>query len=573
MQKYSIRGELTPDTASELNEYPELIRHLLYYRGISDRRLAEDFLHPNYDKGMHDPFLMKDMEKAVGRILDAISKNEKVVIYSDYDADGIPGGVVIHDFFKKIGFSNFINYFPHRYEEGYGLHVGAVEGFQKEEVKLIMTIDCGTSDIAAVTRANELGMDVIITDHHLSHDAQLPPAFAVVNPKQKDCTYPYNMLCGSGIAYKLVQAILKKNNFGLKEGVEKWFLDMVGFATLADMVPLKDENRIFAHYGLRVLRKTPRLGLRKLIDKAKVNREHLNEEDIGFMLAPRVNAASRMGKPSEAFEMLTAVEEDHADRISTYLNRINDERKGAAAAMTKEVKKLLAIRTDEDRVKKVLVIGNPNWKPALIGPVCNNIMEQFKVPVFMWGRSDGDQIKGSCRSDGSVSVVDLMRKVPAELFLGFGGHKMSGGFSISHEKVHLLEEELCKAYEVLHTDIVPVVQEVFIDKKMRLDDVNWLTYNTVEQLSPFGMDNPRPVFIFEQVLISAVKLFGKEKNHLELTFKNSKGKNISSIGFFMTQEDFEKKIEPGEIVNLVASIEKSMFRSFPELRLRIIDIL
>jgi single-stranded-DNA-specific exonuclease len=577
MQKYIVRPAADPIASAELAGYPPLVRHLLYHRGITTKNAADNFLNPDYERGIHDPFLMKDMEKAVGRILSAIEKGEKIVIYSDYDADGIPGGVIVHDFFKKIGFNNFINYFPHRFEEGYGLHVAAVEGFKADGAHLIITIDCGTSDVAAVVRARELGIDVIITDHHLSQEDKLPPAYAIVNPKQKDCTYPYNMLCGSGIAYKLVQAILKKNNFGLKEGMEKWFLDMVGFATLADMVPLRDENRIFAHYGLRVLRKTPRLGLRKLLDKAKVKREFLNEEDIGFTLAPRINAASRMGKPSEAFELLTAFDETHAEQISSYLTKINDERKGAASLMSREARKMLASRMEqgslEAPVRKVLVLGNPKWKPALIGPVCNTIVEETGLPVFMWGRSDGEHIKGSCRSNGSVNVLELMKGVLPGILLGFGGHAMSGGFSISHEKIHLLEDELNKAHEQLHGLSDTPVPEEYVEARLSMDDVNWLTFNAIETLSPFGIDNPRPIFMFENVPIFGVKRFGKEKNHLELQFKNSKGATVHAIGFFMSPESFKMNIDQGAIVNLIASMEKSHFKHFPELRLRIIDII
>jgi len=578
-QKYIVRDEITSETAAELNTYSDLIKHLLYHRGIEKGSDAHDFLNPSYDSGVHDPYLMKDMEKAVERILRAIENSEKILIYSDYDCDGIPGGVVLHDFFKKIGFDNFENYFPHRYEEGYGVHVEAVENFHKDGVNLVITIDCGTSDVAAVERANELGIDVIITDHHLSQEAKLPPAYAILNPKQSDCGYPYQMLCGSGVAYKLVQGILKKKNFGVKEGMEKWFLDMVGFATLADMVPLKGENRIFAYYGLKVLRKTQRLGLLKLIEKAKIRKEHLNEEDIGFTLAPRINAASRMGKPSEAFELLTSSEPMHADSVAAYLNKINDQRKGAAAAMTKEVKKILGVRGLSER--KVLVLGNPEWKPPLIGPVCNNIMEQYGVPVFMWGRSDGTELKGSCRSNGTVNLVELMKAVPQGLFLGFGGHKMSGGFSISHEKVHLLEDALNAAYDLLHKDAEEKVEEIFVDRRLRIDDVNWNTYNEIEKLSPFGMDNPRPTFLFENIIVEQVKHFGKEKNHLELSFVNGRGKIVPAIGFFATDESFVKpgesekdgKITVGKSINLVANIEKSVFRSYPELRLRIVDII
>jgi len=573
MQKYSVRTPLSKNEAVDLNDYPDLIKHLLYHRGITTKAEAQSFLNPDYENGIHDPFLMKDMDKAVDRILQAIDKKEKIVIYSDYDADGIPGGVIMHDFLKKIGYDNFINYFPHRHDEGYGLHIEAINKFYDQGITLVMTIDCGTTDNIAIERAVELGMDVIVTDHHISSDVSLPPAYAVVNPKRNDCDYPYEMLCGSGIVFKIIQGLISKRDFGLKKGFEKWFLDMVGFATIADMVPLRGENRIFAYYGLKVLRKTQRNGLKKLMNKAKIKLDHLYEEDIGFTLAPRINAASRMGKPSEAFELLTTNDEVHAEKMSDYLQKINDERKSISASMTKEVKKFLNSRSDSEKDRKVLVFGNPKWQPSLVGPVCNNLMEECQSPVFVWGRGSGEYIKGSCRSNGSVSVVDLMKSVPKDTFISYGGHKMSGGFSISHDKIHFLEQELCTAYNILLKEKEYIAPDIFIDQKLSLDDVNWSTYSSIDTLAPFGIDNPRPTFLFEGIEIYSVKAFGKEKNHLELTFKNSYNKSINSIGFFMTEDDFASKIKVGEKINLVASIEKSVFKNYPELRLRIIDII
>lgn len=570
MKSYILR-DTPPSTAREsLNVYPELLQELLFHRGIEKVEDAEAFLNPNYDLHIHDPYLMKDMERAVDRVLLAIKNNEHVVIYTDYDADGIPAAVVIYDFFKKIGFTNFENYFPHRYEEGYGLNIKAVESFKETNTKLIITADCGTSDVEPVKRANELGMDVIITDHHLSQTT-IPAAYAILNPKQPECGYPYNMLCGSGVIFKLIQGILKKNSFGMKEGMEKWFLDMVGLATMADMVPLKGENRVFAYYGLTVLRKSPRLGLSKLLQKVKVNQRTLSEDDIGFMIVPRINAASRMGLPIEAFYLLTASDETRADQLSTYLNKINDERKGVAAAITKEVKKIIGERVASGELKKVIVIGNPNWKPPLLGPVTNSLMETYHVPVFMWGRVDGDVIKGSCRSDGTISVLELMQGLPEGLLAGFGGHRASGGFSIMPDKIHFLEEELLKAYEKISLG-VPKVKTVYVDKKLSLDDVHWKTYNVIEKLAPFGEGNQKPLFLFENVEVEAAEPFGKEKNHFKIMLRKSNGSLISAIGFFMGADQFSNKPEKGKKINLIANMEKSMFRNYPELRLRIVDI-
>jgi len=375
------------------------IDNLLFHRGVKTSEEKEKFLNPDYEKHIHNPFLLKDAEKSAKRIIKAIENNEKIVIYSDYDADGIPAGVILHDFFKKIGFNNFINYIPHRHDEGFGLNNDAIEQFANDKVDLIITLDCGIGDIEAVKLAKQKEIDVIITDHHEPH-TELPPAFAIVDHKQKDCNYPEKILCGSGIAFKLVQAILQIKRFEMKEGQEKWFLDMVGIATLSDMVPLIGENRVFASYGLKVLRKSPRKGLMRLFDHLRMNQRYITEDDIGFMIAPRINAASRMGVPMDAFLLLSTDNDDEAHKYVEHLDHINNERKGIVASLVKEVKKIIKERYTENP-RNVIVAGNPEWKPSLVGLVANICAEEFSKPVFLWGRDGDGVIKGSCRSGGT----------------------------------------------------------------------------------------------------------------------------------------------------------------------------
>lgn len=568
MSKYSTREKISNNDLSKLREYPELMQELLFYRGIKTAKVAQEFLNPNYDYHVHDPFLLKDMKKAVKRILSAIEKKEKIIIYSDYDCDGIPGGVVLHDFFKKIGYKNVENYIPHRHEDGYGFHLSAVEKFAGDSVKLIITVDCGITDVKTVARANELGVDVIITDHHIPN-GKLPYAYAIINPKQKGDKYPYKEISGAGVAFKLVQALLEKGDFDITAGWEKWLLDMVGLATVADMVELRGENRSFAHYGLKVLRKSPRVGLMKLCRKIKVNQQQITEDDIGFMIAPRINAASRMDLPYDAFKLLVTDDEVEADELSSYLNKINDERKGIVAGMVKEIKKRI---TGIGKLREVIVMGNPIWRPALLGLAANSIVEEYDRPVFLWGREEGDVLKGSCRSDGSVNLVNMMEMVK-ETFIGFGGHAYSGGFSIMNENIHTLEQTLSDSYEEAKKHHEDNGEEMYIDKNLSIDDVNWDTYSVIEKLAPFGIGNPKPLFLFKSVEIINVKHFGKEKNHLQLDFENFSGKIISAIAFFKTNESFDRSLEKGDKINLVATMEKSTFRNFPELRLRIVDVL
>ncbi|MDO8510122.1 MAG: single-stranded-DNA-specific exonuclease RecJ, partial [bacterium] len=537
-----------------------------YHRGITSHAAAEKFLNPDWEADTHDAFLMKDMEKAVDRILRAIEKNERIIIYSDYDTDGIPGAVVVHDFFTKIGFSNFRTYIPHRIDEGFGLNEEAVRELSEDGGKLLITIDCGIADVKEVKLANSLCLDVIITDHHVPGEV-LPPAYAIVNPKQAEDRYPYQMLCGCGVAFKLIQGILARNNFGLKPGLEKWFLDMVGIATLSDMVPLKGENRVLAYYGLKVLQKSPRLGLARLLRKLRVRQSSLSEDDIGFSLSPRINAASRMGIPMEAFKLLTTTDETVADMLADYLNDINEERKGMVAAMVKEMR-----RTVEERLlheKALIVLGNPKWKPSLLGLAANTLREAYGKSTFLWGREGGDEIKGSCRSDGTVNLVTLMQKVSPGVLKASGGHAFSGGFSVSAERIHELEEALLAAHRLLSPE-ESKVERAYIDGILSLEEVNWEIYRMIEKLAPFGEENPKPHFLFSKISIKALKKFGKQNNHLELTFETESGARVKAIKFFSDPKFFE--LQAGSEVDLIAMLENGTFGRYPELRLRIVDI-
>lgn len=571
-----------------------LIEHLLFYRGIETAEDIEKFLNPDYEKHTHDPFLMKDVEKAVARIFSAIEKKERIAIFSDYDADGIPGAVVLHDFFKKIGYSNFENYIPDRHGEGFGLNSTAIDALAARGAKLLITIDCGITDMEEVVHANWLGFDVIITDHHLPSADGLPSAYAILNPKQHDCHYPEKMLCGSGVVFKLVQALAKRLNDSpstrheetssgslgatqLTLGWEKWLLDMVGIATLSDMVPLTGENRVFAHFGLKVLRKSPRVGFGQLLQELRINRGDLTEDDVGFMITPRINAASRMGIPMDAFCLFATKDAAEAGALAKHLNNINNERKGKVASLVKEVRKIVAERHITN-TPLVVVAGNPSWRPALLGLVANTLAEDYQKPVFVWGRDlsaeasakvgGGTNLKGSCRAGGGVNLSLLMHEARS-VFSDFGGHKEAGGFSVALENVHLLESELERAYEKvrLSREVEP---RYMVDARMSIDEVSWEVWNDIAKLAPFGVGNPKPLFLFEQLMVSAVEPFGKERQHLKLLFGKTNGDGVSAVKFFAKPDDFGG-IAQGQHINLLANLEKSTFGPYPELRLRIVD--
>ena len=583
---YELHPQLSPDDLKAYGSLHPLSAQLLANRGVPAEK-ARAFIEPHYEMHTHDPLLLKDAVKAAERIIRAIENKEKIVIYTDYDTDGIPGGAMFADFFSRIGYTNFINYIPHRHNEGFGFHAHTIEEFVKNGVSLIVTVDCGITDVDATAAAQAQGVDVIITDHHLPH-GEIPQAYAIVNPQQDSCLYPEKILCGTGVAFKLIQAIIKvrtdkklEHVFVWKEGHEKWLLDLVAIATLSDMVPLVGENRVFAKYGLKVLRKSPRLGLRSLFTKAGTPLVHASEDDIGFTLGPRINAASRMGVPMDAFIMLRATEQEEADNAVAHLEKINSERKVAVAHIARELKKVLADRgLDLNNPPKVIVAGNPHWRPALLGLVANSLVDETGSAVFLWGRDGEGFIKGSCRGNGEVSIVELMENATPTPFLGFGGHAVSGGFTVDLEHVHLLEVLLKESYEKINAKNQAVdshagmVRVKNVDTVLPIETISWNTFAAVDALSPFGMGNSKPIFRIPNVSPIEVRAFGKEKNHTELKFSHGRG-SLAAIAFFVKPEEWEKSLGRTlhSNLDLIAHLEKSVFRGRPELRLRIIDIL
>lgn len=560
---YSLAPTITIPAREALASYSLELQQLLFRRGIVTKTDAEAFLHPDYDTQLHSPLLLHDIIKATTRIKAAFAAQEKIAIFSDYDCDGIPGAVVLYDFFTAIGYTNFENYIPHRHFEGFGLSSEAVEKLAAAGVTLIITIDCGTSDAAAVARATELGVDVIVTDHH-EPGAVVPAAVAIVNPKLG--TYPFPDLCGTGVIYKVVQALIATGDFNLPPGREKWWLDMVGVATIADMVPLIGENRVFAHYGLTVLRKSRRPGLQQLLRKAKMNQAQLTEEDIGFTIGPRINAASRMDAPEHAFVMLTSVDEGEAGAAVQHLEKLNNERKGAVATMTKELHKRMHEVTE---IPPVLVMGNPLWRPALVGLAANKLSEEFGRPVFLWGRDGNDVIKGSCRSGGGVSVVRLMEHATKH-FREHGGHHMSGGFSVREEHIFTLSDALNQAYRDLGSEAI-IAKEYVVDATLPLEAVFGEMKRALAQLAPFGTGNPKPLFAFVRVIPSSVAVFGKAEEHLKLVFQTDRGP-LEAIAFFTAPADYQTPPVTGEPCTLLAHIENSFFMGRQQMRLRIVDI-
>src|SRR3989338_4218268 len=355
-------------------EVSNLVRSLLSKRGIETEIDIASFLNPDYELHTHDPFLLSGMDVAVDRVLRAIERGERIAVYADFDCDGIPGAALLSDFFKRIGYENFEVYLPHRDREGYGFHTEAISALAGRGVKLIITIDVGTNAVGAVAHAKELGVDVIVTDHH--EVTELPDAVAVLNPKI--VPYPFPHLCGAAVAFKFVQAALAEGKrrklekfLAIPEGWEKGLLDVVAPATIADMVAMTGENRVLVHWGLQVLRKSPRPGLAALCASARVSQRAITEDDIGFSLAPRLNAASRMDHPDLAFQLLTTRSRAEAESLAHQLEQLNNQRKGVVASIVKQAKKRARERFGIGT--PVTVLGDTAWKPALLGLAANSV--------------------------------------------------------------------------------------------------------------------------------------------------------------------------------------------------------
>ncbi len=632
-KQWKLRDPIPDEAHDALSLLPELQRTLLWHREVRTAEAADRFLNPSYERDLHDPFLIMNLEKAVDRILTAIKGEEQIVIYGDYDCDGIPGSTALYGFFDKINYPHIRVYIPHRYSEGYGLNIPAIEKLAAGGAKLLITVDSGITDVEQVARASELGIDVIITDHHLPQ-AELPKAFAVVNSKQVDDTYPFDLLCGAGVAFKLVQGLLRKWNATAQDGDgpdapptpdasvgasesgvgathrklpvgwEKWLLDVVGLATIADMVPLHGENRVLAYYGLKVLRQTPRMGLAHLLQKMGVKREHLNEDDVGFSIAPVVNAASRLGTPIDAFHMLASRNPVQAMGQAEALFALNTKRKALVKEMIVKAHEMVAEKlsssvipaqagtqaritnlvpglrrndaSNNGELPPVLVVGRPEWKPGLLGLAASALAEHYGRPTFVWGREGSPEVKGSCRSDGSVNMVDLM-VAAGDVFLDKGGHELAGGFSCSDEHLDQLEPALVAAHVALAKEYTDTgCLYTLVDKKLEVDEITWKLYDQVAALAPFGMGNAKPLFLLENVPVSFSRMFGKEQNHLQLNLQKSDASIIPAIKFFAPTAWASTWLPGNQVeqrrVSMLAHLEKSTFGWKPELRLRIVDI-
>ena len=536
----------------------KLMGQLLWNRGLRDKESIKKFFDFDYERDVHDPFLLKNMDKAVERVMRSIAKKEKIIVFADYDADGICGSVVLHDFFKEVG-ADFETFIPDRFREPFGLTETRVKQFHEAGAKLVITVDFGVTDYDEVELANSLGVDVIILDHHMV-PPRWPNAYAVVDHKQPDDTYPSKVLCGTGMAFKLVQGILAKDRYGLIPGWEKWLLDVVAIATVADMVPLIQENRTLLHYGLKVLQKTRRIGLQKLLEKSKVALEHISEETIGFSIAPKINAASRMDHSNTSFELLTTTGDAEAEWLVERVWASNEERRKIVEEILIKIKSRLE---DISELPKIIFEGAEGWPPGGLGIVANRLVELYQRPSVVYSVIEQGVVKGSCRSALGVNVVAMMRTCE-DMLSDFGGHDWSGGFSTDVSKLPALQEKIMR-YPV-EVNGQNGSKPIEIDGEIDAGSIGWNEYHDIKKMAPFGMANPEPLFLAKHCEVARVRLMGDGERHARIIFKN-----IPHEAIAFNRGVALKNIKEGDRIDIVFAMQVNRWNGNQKLEMRVVD--
>lgn len=538
------------------DETLNVIAKLLKNRGIDSPEKAESFFRGD-KSGLHSPDLLKDMDKAVKRIKEAIEKKEKIMIFGDYDVDGITGTAILYDFFKQIGAD--IHYtLPNREDDGYGMKPYFMERFKEQGVKLIITVDCGTSSLKEIELANELGMEVVVTDHH-SMPKVLPPAVAIVNPHRPDCDYPNKEICGSSIAYKLVQALAPDYLGDAAEAYLDKQISIVSLGVVGDCMALKGENRILVREGLKSLMAGNNPGILALLREASLPTNKITSTTIGFQIGPRINAAGRMDKPDHAFELLTG----NLDKAKK-LNELNLERR----EITKQyVEEAVAMLEGKGGVPNIIVLYSKGWRAGLLGLIASQISERYNRPTIAMQEKE-EELVASMRSLNDFDITGVLRKEAHELFAAFGGHAMAGGFTLPIENLSTFLKRVESIGEK-HIDPENFKGELAIDCEIAPHEISFETCQKLEHLEPFGQKNPEPTLLVKGVKILDLKPVGKNQEHLQFPLQIA-DKTFNAIAF-----RFGKHLDKINLAlphDIVFNLEINEWNGRRKLQLKVVDM-
>ena len=549
--------------SSELGIDPVLTR-LLVQRGVGTFQEARAFFRPSLDN-LYDPFLMKDMDKAVARVESAVSSGEKMLVYGDYDVDGTTAVSLVYSFLRRLTV-NVDFYVPDRYEEGYGVSYKGIDWAADNGFGLIITLDCGIKANDKVSYAAEKGIDVIVCDHHLPEN-DLPPAVAVLDPKRADCSYPFDDLSGCGVGFKLVQAYSQKNGLPFENLIP--LLDLLVVSISSDLVSVVGENRTLAHFGLKQLNENPRKGLQAMIHLSGLDPGHITIDDIVFKIGPRINAAGRMESGRVAVELLTAEEDDVAARIGSEINRYNNERKSIDREITREALEMVQSGNCLS-ARNATIVYNPSWHKGVVGIVASRLVEAFYRPTIVFTRSNG-YVTGSARSVHGFDLYDAIESC-ADLLENFGGHLYAAGLTLKEENL----PEFCDRIEKFIEDnireemLTPVIM---IDARLDFSQITPKFFRILKQFQPFGPGNNAPVFLTENVYDNGnARKVGADGSHLklELIQESQPYRSISAIAFNKS-EHFEH-IKSGNPIDICYSIVENYYRGIANLQLRIKDL-
>lgn len=548
-------------------KYHPLVLQLLASRGIFGETEINNFFRPDYATGIYDPFIFPDMGKAVERIIKARESQEKVAIFGDYDADGVTSTAVLFEVLEKLGLKCAEIYIPDRQLEGYGMNIEAINLLQKKGITLIITVDCGITNIEEVERAKKLGIDVIITDHH-HVPKELPEAFAIINPSGGKSLYPFKNLAGVGVAFKLAQALCQKIE---PAGIErlKWLLDLVAIGTIADCVPLIDENRVIVKYGLVVLSKTRRQGLLEMFKVGRIMIDENNIPDtqkIAFQISPRINAAGRMDHASVSFKLMIEKNAAVARDMALEVESKNQERQKVTAEIVREIR-IVAENMYKD--KKLIFVHNEHWQVGILGLVAGKIADEFNKPTVVLQKQDQEFV-GSLRSIPQINIIEALEKC-SDLLIRFGGHAQAAGVRVAPGKIEKFYEKLSQIIEkeLQGKDIIP---ELEIDAEIKAQDINWDLVSELKKMEPFGEGNVEPVFLMKGMLIQDLRIVGNGSKHLKLALRSRDGgpKIFDAIGFGFG--DKLPDLKNGDRIDIVFNLQEDEWNGNKKIQLKLVDL-
>jgi single-stranded-DNA-specific exonuclease len=561
------RWTLKPANEKHINQLCEDLRinpalcRLLAVRGITDFDSAKHFFRPHLSE-LHDPFLMKGMRQAVERIAEAVEWHERIMVYGDYDVDGTTSVAVVYSFLREKYSGEIAYYIPHRYREGYGISKQGIDHAHANGYTLMITLDCGIKSVELISYAQSLGIQVIVCDHH-TPDSILPPAYAILNPKQSDCNYPYKELSGCGIGFKLITALAK--HWKLPEETVFKYLDLVATSIAADIVPIDGENRILAYYGIEKVNKEPSLSIKTLKELAEVKRQ-LSISDLVFVIGPRVNAAGRMDDARKAVELFIETDTEKIQGLAAQLQSDNTDRKEEDKNITEEALALIA-GDDAMRNRKSTVLYKETWHKGVVGIVASRLIDHYYRPTIILAESNG-KASGSARSVRGFNIYEAIHEC-RHLLENYGGHFYAAGMTLHTDRVKEFSE---KFEEVVARRIPPelLIPEIEIDAEIKLSDIRFPFYNIVKQFEPFGPANLRPVFLTRNVYDYQGYSKVVKEQHLKFVVHQHSGQVIDGIGFFLGEK--ADIVCHGKPFDLVYTIDECEYNGVNKLQVKVIDV-